>query len=107
MIKSVRLKVKNFGYVGEGEIELVPITVLIGPNNTGKSYTAMLLYALIKSTQRIIETIESPQARSAIMKDLKKLSSTLMDLVHEYREKFEKLGQGVQKEPRDRQKIEE
>ncbi|ADM27606.1 conserved hypothetical protein [Ignisphaera aggregans DSM 17230] len=105
MIKSARLKVKNFGYVGEGKIELAPITVLIGPNNTGKSYTAMLLYALIKSSQRIIKTVKFPLIGSVLVKDLEK--SSLGSFVYEYLEKLRKIYQNSINKSKNRQKIEE
>ena len=41
-----RLSVRNFGPIVEGEVELRPFTVFVGPSNTGKSYFAMLIYAL-------------------------------------------------------------
>ena len=40
------LEVKNFGPIVEAKIDLRPLTVLVGPSNTGKSYLAILLYAL-------------------------------------------------------------
>ncbi len=40
------LEVKNFGPIVEARIDLRPLTVLVGPSNTGKSYLAILLYAL-------------------------------------------------------------
>ena len=42
----MRLSVSNFGPIAEAEIELRPLTVFVGPSNTGKSYLAILLYAL-------------------------------------------------------------
>ena len=45
---SLSVSVKNFGPVAEGRVQLKPLTVLIGPNNTGKSYLALLFYALTK-----------------------------------------------------------
>ena len=45
--KNLKLAVKNFGPIREGEVEFKPLTVFIGPNNSGKSYIAVLLYALI------------------------------------------------------------
>ena len=44
--KHLRLKVDNFGPIAEAKIELRPLTVFVGPSNTGKSYLAMLIYAL-------------------------------------------------------------
>ena len=45
--KNLKLAVKNFGPIREGEVEFKPLTVFIGPNNSGKSYMAVLLYALM------------------------------------------------------------
>ena len=44
--KPLRLTVSNFGPIAEGAIELRPMTVFVGPSNTGKSYLAILVYAL-------------------------------------------------------------
>ena len=43
---KVRLDVSNFGPIAEGSVELRPLTVFIGPSNTGKTYLATLIYAL-------------------------------------------------------------
>ena len=43
------IKVRDFGPIGEAEVELRPLTVLIGPNNTGKSYLALAIYSLQRS----------------------------------------------------------
>ena len=40
------LEVVNFGPVVRAKIDLRPLTVFIGPSNTGKSYLAILIYAL-------------------------------------------------------------
>ena len=40
------LNVTNFGPIAEGKIELRPMTVLVGPSNSGKSYFASLIYTL-------------------------------------------------------------
>ena len=40
------LSVSNFGPIVEGEVELRPFTVFVGPSNTGKSYLAVLVYAM-------------------------------------------------------------
>jgi hypothetical protein len=40
------IKVQDFGPIGEGTVTLRPLTVLVGPNNAGKSYLALLTYAL-------------------------------------------------------------
>lgn len=38
--------VTNFGPINSAKIELRPLTIFVGPSNTGKSYMAMLIYAL-------------------------------------------------------------
>ena len=43
---SLELEVKNFGPIVEAKIDLRPLTVFVGPSNTGKSYLAILIYAL-------------------------------------------------------------
>ena len=43
---SLELKVANFGPIVEAKIDLRPLTVFVGPSNTGKSYLAILIYAL-------------------------------------------------------------
>ena len=46
--KNIRLSVANLGPIAKAEIDLRPLTVFVGPSNTGKSYLAMLVYALHK-----------------------------------------------------------
>lgn len=46
--KPLNLTVENFGPIAEAEIDLRPMSVFVGPSNTGKSYTAVLIYALHK-----------------------------------------------------------
>ena len=43
---KVRIDVRDFGPVAEGSVELRPLTVFVGPSNTGKTYFAILIYAL-------------------------------------------------------------
>ena len=43
---NLKLNVTNFGPIVKAEIDLRPLTVFVGPSNTGKSYLAILIYAL-------------------------------------------------------------
>ena len=43
------INVKNFGPIEKAEIDLRPLTVFVGESNTGKSYLAMLIYALYQN----------------------------------------------------------
>ena len=48
----MKISIKNFGPIAEArEVALGPLTVFVGPSNTGKSYLAVLIYALFKSFQ--------------------------------------------------------
>lgn len=46
--KPLELEVSDFGPIAQAKIELRPLTVFVGPSNTGKSYLAILIYALHK-----------------------------------------------------------
>ena len=43
---KVEIAVENFGPIAEADIDLRPLTVFVGPSNTGKTYFATLVYAL-------------------------------------------------------------
>ncbi len=43
---NYRIKVEDFGPIVRADVDLRPLTVFIGPSNTGKSYLAILIYAL-------------------------------------------------------------
>ncbi len=48
----LRLVVENLGPVHHADVSLRPFTVLIGRNNTGKTYLAQSLYAVHKAVER-------------------------------------------------------
>ena len=43
---DVRISVQDFGPIANGTVDLRPLTVFVGPSNTGKTYFAILVYAL-------------------------------------------------------------
>ena len=43
---SLELDVTHFGPIIKAKVDLRPLTVFVGPSNTGKSYLAILIYAL-------------------------------------------------------------
>lgn len=45
-MKLPTISVENFGPIRKGTVELRPLTIFIGPTNTGKSWLAMLVYSL-------------------------------------------------------------
>ena len=44
--KPLEIEVTDFGPIAKAKLDLRPLTVFVGPSNTGKSYLAMLIYAL-------------------------------------------------------------
>lgn len=48
----LKISASNFGPIIEGTVELRPLTVFVGPNNSGKSYMAMLIYSLLNQFPR-------------------------------------------------------
>lgn len=44
--ESLELEVNDFGPIVHAKIDLRPLTVFVGPSNTGKSYLATLIYSL-------------------------------------------------------------
>ena len=48
-----KISVKNMGPIVSGEVDLKPLTIFIGPSNTGKSYLATAIYALMKAFEGV------------------------------------------------------
>ena len=47
------ISVKNFGPIAEGSVDLKPLTIFVGPSNTGKSYMATAVYTLLKAFEGV------------------------------------------------------
>ncbi len=45
-----QINFKDFGPVKNAEIEVHPLTVFVGPNNTGKTYVAYFIWNIVSST---------------------------------------------------------
>ena len=43
------ISVKNLGPIAEGTVDLKPLTIFVGPSNTGKSYMAMAVHSAMKA----------------------------------------------------------
>lgn len=69
--RKVEIAVRNFGPITEAVIDLRPLTVCVGPGNTGKTWFSTLVYAL----QGVFAELEarSPEAalREALQAELK------------------------------------
>ena len=51
-----KLYVKNFGPIKEGSIEIDGLTVIIGPQNSGKTYLSSLVYVLVRYADFFLNT---------------------------------------------------
>ena len=51
-------RVKNLGPIAEGAVRLRPFTILIGKNNSGKTYLAQAIYAAHKALLRVNGPVE-------------------------------------------------
>ena len=49
--RDVRISVEKFGPIEKGSVDLRPLTIFVGPSNTGKTYLAILIYALHRTLQ--------------------------------------------------------
>ena len=47
MNKSYDLKIKNFGPIKNANLKIAPLTIFVGPNNSGKSFSAKLIHSLL------------------------------------------------------------
>ncbi len=47
------MEIKNFGPISHGRINLKPLTIFVGPNNSGKSYAATLVHSILSSENNI------------------------------------------------------
>lgn len=74
--KNLELSVRDFGPIARADIDLRPLTVFVGPSNMGKSYLAILIYALHKFFHRniydtrVIGSIPDPYMSDGRISDL-------------------------------------
>jgi|LGVE01.1.fsa_nt_gb predicted ATPase len=55
---GLNLEMNDFGPIIEGKISLKPLTLFIGPNNSGKSYAAMLIHSIYETYAPTISLID-------------------------------------------------
>ena len=76
---KVEISVENFGPIAKANIDLRPLTVFVGPSNTGKTYFATLVYALHGAFNDLSHSsILSPLVESGTVVDI--LGELLTDL---------------------------
>ena len=65
-VERTTLSVKDFGPIAQAEIDLRPFTVFVGASNTGKSYLAILLYALHQFFGRSVDPVRQFSLRQQL-----------------------------------------
>lgn len=68
---AVRISVTNFGPIASGTVDLRPLTVFVGPSNTGKTYLAILIYALHRTLEGFPRLPIMYHGRSHFWRDLR------------------------------------
>ncbi|MDE7476972.1 MAG: ATP-binding protein, partial [Lachnospiraceae bacterium] len=72
---NYNLIVENYGKIKSANISKKPLTLLVGDNNTGKSYLLSLIWALdsLESDSKLLEKIKNSEASEAYLKIKRKL----------------------------------
>ena len=50
-----RVIIENFAKIGHAELEIKPMMMFVGDNNSGKSYLMSLLWGLLSDTSEILD----------------------------------------------------
>jgi len=58
---ELNIEMKDFGPIIEGKISLKPLTLFVGPNNSGKSYAAMLIHSIYETYAPTISIRDAPR----------------------------------------------
>ena len=74
---KVEISVENFGPIAKANIDLRPLTVFVGPSNTGKTYFATLVYALHGAFNGLFHSSLLSPIESGVMGLLSKLLTGL------------------------------
>lgn len=63
---DLKIDLENFGPIKKGTVQLKPLTIFIGPNNSGKSYVSVLLHSILRASRNTQPDLENPD----VVKDL-------------------------------------
>ncbi len=77
---ELKIEAKNFGPISGGKITLKPLTIFIGPNNSGKSYAAMLIHSVFESYMSYIPILPRLSSRDISLSILPRFLSESRDI---------------------------
>ena len=101
--ETLELEVADFGPIVQARVDLRPLTVFVGPSNTGKSYLAILIYALhrfFSGTPGFISSRFSSGYWMRLGLERKDLSEETIVALHELTQRFQEL-----REPPGQQRV--
>lgn len=85
--KSYSFKIKDFGPIKEANLDISPLTIFIGPNNSGKSYSALLYHAFTSYKLKMNDFLENwPYNLKG--EDVLFINSKMNNFTKDIREKF-------------------
>ena len=79
MAGVTNVRVKDFGPIAEASVDLKPLTVFMGPNNSGKSYLALATYCLFRTL------VGEPLPRGGIARTRPRVLTGTLDLLEQAR----------------------
>lgn len=81
MIGYMKFNFKNFGNIDDGLVDVGDLTIICGPNNSGKTYVSYAIYGFYKFfSQLLVPSIEDSLIEDSKIKALLKQGSTQIDL---------------------------
>ena len=104
----MEVQIRNLGPVKDARVTLRPLTIFVGPNNSGKTYIAYLLYGIIKNKSYLFRTINRRRKKlvdvnedliSRGFKDGKViLNFNLLEVIHKNKVYLENVSQEIERQ---------
>ncbi len=66
-VKNMKIKFSNLGYIKETELELRPLTVIIGPNDSNKTYLAYCVYGILQQCLLSMDRLDQVNNLNSLM----------------------------------------
>ena len=80
---AIDITIKNFGPVQSGKVQVKPLTVFMGSNNTGKSCVAMLIYSILSDNHHSMHEINGKIMRRLRNMDASPTGPACFDLQYD------------------------
>ena len=74
----MKLSIRNLGKMASAELDIRPLTVFVGPNNTNKTWTAYALYGLARDLSYV--SFCEPPIKKAVLSQGSALKTQIADL---------------------------